>query len=442
MGNALSGRRSGLLEERQSFSLALDTLVEQLISTESFKTFELATDKTNCDRLVVLVGNMIERELNGRRLSFISGESVPDTRDTVFFQRDRIGTDGRSGCEAVASFYVAVAKFVGALSALFPSGSRPGKALAGQLMPSSGLCSSLLDAVAVPSPDMCQFSDTKLGDYAGISELEALYMDVYNPDTGEFDQMSKTNRAQYDDMVASAYRRLTGLARVPANLKLGDIPVSGSSSACNITSQIPLDGMVPYASNLSDMRDRESNFVASVRSLTRRLFRVRTVDGEKRPVIAKDISMSELERISDELAVTIANRMVECSESYAKAISLLQEAIDSRITTLAERKASGVASFIAKEQTRNITSDGVGDRISDRDSVLDSDADVSRVTSTPSPGAQDVLERPSITRKSRIRWGTGDLAGIPFVYDLDDEDPSTPVSYKPDSPISQVLTTA
>ena len=54
-----------------------------------------------------------------------------------------------------------------------------------------------------------------LGQETGISQLERLYMDVYDYEKGKFTGMSEVMRAEYKKDLATLYKAFTGKEELP-----------------------------------------------------------------------------------------------------------------------------------------------------------------------------------------------------------------------------------
>jgi len=272
---------SSELPKEKTLSASIDYLAANYILTSNFQDLKNLTDPTYCKNLVLLTSDVIARYLTERDLEFLkqrmegSLEKNEMTTETIaYFNRNNIDKmDIKSDlkkkrmCIAVAKYYVKIFHIFNAIAhtinPVYTWKDKFGSTVTldyehrneipQDVQPTitkANLCSSRINALMKDksaldvlknkqkdtaidvNPKFCDLNTSKtgksksLGDEPGIPELETLYFDMYDYNTGKFSSMSDDMVAQYKKDVSEFYTLFTGNKSVPTEIKrFSDIPL-------------------------------------------------------------------------------------------------------------------------------------------------------------------------------------------------------------------------
>ena len=269
------------LPKEKTLSSTIDYLAANYILTSNFQDLKNLTDPKYCKNLVILTSDVISRYLTEREIVFLkqrmegSLEKNEMTKENIaYFKKDNIGKmDIKSDlkkkrmCIAVAKYYVKIFHVFNAIAhTINPSYTWKDKfgstvtvdyehrneipQDAQPTISKVNLCSSRINALMKDkapldilknnetntimdiSSKFCDLnvgkpgSSKTLGNEPGIPELEALYFDIYDYNTGKFSSMSEKMLTQYKTDLKSFYELFTGKKTVPENItKFSQIPL-------------------------------------------------------------------------------------------------------------------------------------------------------------------------------------------------------------------------
>ena len=269
------------LPKEKSLSSSIDYLAANYILTSNFQDLKNLTDPKYCKNLVILTSDVISRYLSERELEFLKQrmegnlEKNEMTKETIaYFKRDNIDKmDIKSElkkkrmCIAVAKYYVKIFHVFNAIAHTInpvytwkdkfgttvtvdyehrneiPQDAQP-------TISKVNLCSSRINALMKDKSPLdalknnqtntlidinsrfCDLnlgktgSSKTLGNEPGIPELEALYYDIYDYNTGKFSSMSDEMLKQYNKDLLAFYTLFTGKKSLPSDIKrFSDIPL-------------------------------------------------------------------------------------------------------------------------------------------------------------------------------------------------------------------------
>lgn len=263
-----------LPDSEKTLSASIDYLAANFILTSKFQDFKKLTDPKYCNNLVILTSDVIARYLPENEIEFLkqrmegSVETNTMTSEKLaYFKRDNIDKmDIKSKlkkkrmCIAIAKYYIKIFHLFNAIAHTInpmytwkdhfgstftvdyehkneiPSDAQP-------TISKVNLCSSRVDALMKDktaldvltsnqlnttigiTPRFCDLntstSDTPktLMSEPGIPELESLYFDQYDYDTGKFTSMSDTMLKQYKTDLLAFYKLFTGKEPDPEKIK-------------------------------------------------------------------------------------------------------------------------------------------------------------------------------------------------------------------------------
>jgi hypothetical protein len=274
------------MPKQKTLSSTIDYLAANYILTSNFQDLKNLTDPQYCKNLVILTSDVIQRYLTQQDIEFLKqrmeGEIEKNemtTEKIAYFNKENLSkmdikSDLRKKrmCIAIAKYYVQIFHIFNAIAhtinPVYTWKDKFGSTVSvdyehrneipKDVQPTISkvnLCSSRinalmkdkspLDGLKTPTNNIVelqsQFCDlntnkdgtTKLlSKEPGIPELEMLYYDVYDYNTGKFTTMSADMLKQYNKDLQSFYTLFTGQKKIPSSIKkFGDIPLRDYNKA-------------------------------------------------------------------------------------------------------------------------------------------------------------------------------------------------------------------
>ena len=268
------------MPQKKTLSSTIDYLAANYILTSNFQDLQNLTDPKYCKNLVILTSDVISRYLSETELEYLKQRmeggietlKMADIPEKVaYFNKNNLDKmDIKSElkkkrmCIAVAKFYVQIFHVFNAIAhtinPVYTWKDKFGSTVTvdyehrndipKDVQPTISkvnLCSSRINALMkdrtpldISSPNQtmdiktnfCGLNGTKDGSSKpitsepGIPELEVLYYDVYDYNTGKFTSMSDEMIKQYNSDVQMFYTLFTGKKDLPSNItKFGQIPL-------------------------------------------------------------------------------------------------------------------------------------------------------------------------------------------------------------------------
>ena len=268
------------MPKEKTLSSTIDYLAANYILTSNFQDLKNLTDPQYCKNLVILTSDVIQRYLTQQDIEFLKqrmeGEIEKNemtTEKIAYFNKENISkmdikSDLRKKrmCIAIAKYYVQIFHIFNAIAhtinPVYTWKDKFGSTVSvdyehrndipKDVQPTISkvnLCSSRINALMAdkkPLDDLktptnnifefqsqfCDLNTTKDGSVKflakepGIPELETLYYDVYDYNTGKFTTMSQDMLKQYNSDLKSFYTLFTGEKNIPSSIKrFGDIPL-------------------------------------------------------------------------------------------------------------------------------------------------------------------------------------------------------------------------
>jgi hypothetical protein len=275
MGNTSSANDSGATPK--DLSQVLNFIATNYILTQSFKDLESLNDPKYCNQMVILTSDVLKKYLTNRDVKYLAQKMkkgvevnemtsgkvtfLPASKITEIDVKNKV-TKKRL-CIGIAKYYIKVAHIYAAImTTINPTYTYKDEFGTTHTLPLSeknrvpegtsykinkvNLCSERVDALVNGQdltmkdpkqpikikPNFCKMNMNKeqtatgetisvknLGQQTGISQLERLYMNVYDYEKGKFTGMSDAMRAEYKKDLATLYKAFTGKDEVPANIQ-------------------------------------------------------------------------------------------------------------------------------------------------------------------------------------------------------------------------------
>ncbi len=293
MGNKTSTANGS---DRTVFKTRINTIAARFILGRKFNELKQLVSEKYCNDLMILTKDVLADNFTTDEIKYLatgSSDSAATTKETVMYisKRDlaniETGTRNKklSMCKGIAKFYVRLAHLFAAIATtVSPNWEMASNATAapgaleqppmpqpplrggqvdannnssgsGSRSRSTDFCSvrirALLGATKLQNntvfvqPSVCSVyasNDNPLLNQPGMPDLEYLYNDIYDYDTGKFTGRSIAMQALYASNVKTLYTEFTGNTDVPDNIKtFGDININSLArySECGKPVQTP-----------------------------------------------------------------------------------------------------------------------------------------------------------------------------------------------------------
>ena len=276
MGNATSVNDGGDTKQKD-LSRVLNFIATNYILTQSFKDLESLNDPKYCNQMVILTSDVLKKYLTNRDVKYLAqkmkkGVEINEltTDNVTFIPASKIRdidvknpVTKKRLCTGIAKYYIKVAHIYAAImTTVNPTYSYQDVYGTTHTVPLSeknkvpegttykinkvNLCSERVEALVNGrdlmmkdptqpikiKPNFCNMnlhteqtamgekvSVKNLGQETGISQLERLYMDVYDYEKGKFTGMSELMRAEYKKDLATLYKAFTGKEELPESVQ-------------------------------------------------------------------------------------------------------------------------------------------------------------------------------------------------------------------------------
>jgi hypothetical protein len=241
----LRDKEQKFLEKNQHFADKIDYIASQYILTMDFNTMKNLHDKSYCDKLVMLTGDILNRYYSKMDIKQMR-DRVEHGETVIYAQKKDIieNVSNLSDCNQIAKFYVKIGHlFAAIMMTIHPkyeyidpiSGNKSTKTLRQKneipegidvKQYSNGLCYEKMN-ILLGNLNGEVNKDT-LVDEPGIPELINLYYDSeYDYTTGEFHGMTAKTQREFQRDLEEFYKVFTKNKTMPSNItKFSDIKLN------------------------------------------------------------------------------------------------------------------------------------------------------------------------------------------------------------------------
>lgn len=406
MGNTSSTEK----KTYKSLENVLDYIASNYILTTDFKSLTKLYDEEYCNNLVVLTRDIIDRNFTDMELTYLSqrirGKDVVNeerTDNVVFFSKDKLekldsDTSSRLRkkriCQGIAKFYVKIAHVFAAIvmtiNPVYTYKNESGTTVKTPLtekdtipknakdrrISREGMCYNRLnqlrhgqDFVNIPSdgnitltPKLCGERGT-LVDEPGMPELQSLYYDKYNYETGSFNGMRDATKKEYQRDLGNFYKAFTGREDLPdtpldkfGDIKLRDYSQTAKCDGPNAMFRRKASGNLKdelfqkYAYTMQDMMRKSHHVQTELLGIINQLFTYDTEkkSGKKLVRINPALTEKRLNEVVEKTRKIIVNYYVTCEKDFERGVKiyesivehLMKETTMSQIDSLEETKDS------------------------------------------------------------------------------------------------------
>ena len=420
MGN-VQGQTAKQVEKSKSLSQVINFIASHYILTQSFNDLESLKDPEYCDKLIIITSDVLNKYLTKTDVTYLSqkirkGVEVNEqTSDNLLYLRkdDLPNIDVKNAvtkkrmCIGIAKYYIKIAHIFGAiLTTINPTytykdefGTKHTVTFSEKNKIPKGadvkinkvnLCSNRVNALVNGQdlsmkdptqpikikPNFCQMNVDKketqteqelilktLIDEPGITQLERLYNDVYDYETGKFTGMSDSMREEYKKDLAVLYKAFTGNETMPESIQsFSQIPLrdfhslSGCKPAPNNQYMIEYEGttkeklFVKYANHVRETMDTASEDKDKLIGVLDKIFVFATNPQTKKSEITINPKLTDelLNSIVNETQKLIINLYVTCESNFIKGLQIFEEIIQEQIKQQMQKKINTL-----KEEMKN-----------------------------------------------------------------------------------------
>lgn len=408
----------------KNLSDIINFVATHYILTQSFEDMENLKDPKYCDKLIVVTSDVLNKYLTKMDVQYLAqkvkqGVEVNEmTSDGLLYLRQdslpkidvKNAVTKKRMCIGIAKYYVKVAHLFSAIvSTINPTYTYKDEFGTRKEVPFSeknripkgtdvkikkvNVCSERVEALINgqdlgmedPSqpikikPNFCQMNTDipatekqqkrvvkTLANEPGMSQLERLYNDVYDYQTGKFTGMSDAMREEYNKDLATLYKAFTGKEEMPASVKsFADIQLrdfkalGGCQAEPNNQYMKSYEGttkqklFVDYANQIKvTMQQTEENRNALIAVLDK-VFAFAVNPQTKKPEITinpglNDSMLNELVRQTQELIIKL---YTSCEANFIKGLEIFEKIIQEQIKIKTEKKIEALKNDIGNPDT-------------------------------------------------------------------------------------------
>ncbi len=383
MGNIVSQDQGS---KKKSLEQVINYIVFKYIRSQNFQDMKKLADLEYCDKLVLLTSKIISKYLDDTNIKYLSqkkgigGEQMAREKVLAIDKNDidkfdvKNPTKKRRLCIGLAKHYIRIANLFAAIATTInpkydyvDSEGSPQSVNMEQKteipddttpkISRNNLCSNRVAALlnnqdistldekyksgsVTLNPNICSFNCStcpvtkNLGQEPGIPELELLYYDKYDYDTGKFVGMTPTMAQLYKEDVDELYKTFTGNDAVPetinnfSDIKLKDYynttscedgtykqPVQGSSTNTKFYS---------YIVNIKAMLEKTNEFHNALLDILDKLFvyGVNPETNDKTVIVNPNLTDSILEDLTKQTIKLINALYISCESHFATGVKI------------------------------------------------------------------------------------------------------------------------
>lgn len=398
MGNEISREQNK--SDMSNIHKIVNHIASNYIFTSNFKDMKNLGDVKYCNNLVILTSRIIEENLNDLDIEYLSqrikdGVAIDEMgkEKVIYLKKDDIPkldvkneTQKRRLCVGIAKFYVKVAHiFASILKTINPTisyvdneGNTGETSLmdkhkipedAETKMNTVSLCSKRLDTLVnnnnydlknsteiVVSPDYCNMNSgddsVNLLQEPGMVELEKLYNDKYDYDTGKYVGMSDKMKNKYNRDLEIFYKAFSDNSEPfdPKKIKkFSDIKLrehhkkKGCSDGESGEYKKKYKGEFKdklfgdYAKHIKKMMDNTQNNQDKLLSVIDRLFVFVNVTDDSKPdkkviMINHALTESKLQEVVEDARSIIMNLYITCEKDFLKGLEIFEAIVEKQIS--------------------------------------------------------------------------------------------------------------
>ena len=417
MGNAASSTgASGSPDSKpKDLSQVLNFIATNYILTQSFKDLESLNDPKYCNEMVVITSDVLNKYLTNRDVKYLAqkmkkGVEVNEmtSGNVTFLPASKISdidvknpVTKKRICIGIAKYYIKVAHIYAAImTTVNPTYTYKDQYGSTVTVPLSeknkvpegtsytinklNLCSQRVDALLngqdltmedpkqpiKVKPNFCNMNLNKrktemderpfvknLKQEIGLSQLERLYMDVYDFEKGKFTGMSDAMRVEYKKDLATLYKAFTGKDTMPESIQnfsqielrdfhsmVGCKPAPNDQYLQEYTGTVKDKAFVAYANHVKTMMETASKNRNALIGIFDKVFVFATNPQTKKHEITinpklTDKLLDELVRETQQLLIKL---YVTCETDFIEGLKLFEAIIEAHKNIVLKQKIAAL----------------------------------------------------------------------------------------------------
>jgi hypothetical protein len=338
---------------QESLLERLDYIASHYILTMDFNSLENLYDKTYCNKLVEITGDIFDKYFTDLEIENLSKIKIKENRSDFKKMEE---------CRKIATFYIKIAHlFAAIIMTINPeyvytsdSGNLIKRKLnekdkipldANTKVPKTDFCGkriNLLKKSIEKDNTFCYFNlnlngeINTLDEEPGIPELMHLYYDdKFDYITGKFSSMSESSKEQFINDLHSFYKEFTGKDKVPSNItKFSDIKLRNYGISHCLYENQPINKTLisEYARNLKQMIASTKEKQEQLLQIIHKIFiNVKGSNGSQYIRVHPHLTDQELQKIIEKTRTLIVELYLKCESDFTNGIHLYEAIIESRI---------------------------------------------------------------------------------------------------------------
>lgn len=426
MGNIQGAATQGKSSGEKDLSQVMNFIATHYILTQSFEDLQALKNEKYCDDLILVTSDVLNKYLTRMDVQYLAtkmrnGAEVNemDKDKLLYLRKSDLGkidvknaTTKKRMCIGIAKYYIKVAHIFSAIvTTINPTYSYKDEYGTTRVVGFNeknripkgtdvrinkvNLCSERVNALVNGrdlsmtdptqpikiKPNFCQMNLDKketernqrkvvetLGDEPGIDQLERLYHDVYDFESGKFTGMSDPMREEYKKDLAVLYKAFTGKEEMPASIqKFSQVPLrdfssmQGCKGAPNNQFMQEYEGtpkqklFVDYANHVKKMmQDAKSNRDALIGVLDK-VFVFAVNPQTKKPEITINPKLTDdlLNGLVKETQELIIKLYVTCETDFIKGLEIFEKIVQEQIKIAMQNKIKQLEAGIPDPSLEN-----------------------------------------------------------------------------------------
>ena len=400
MGIGASKEDEQKLKRKTSAEL-MDYLASNYITTASFKSLKKMNEKEYCDKMVVLTTDLLNKYFDSVDIRYLAeriknGDGDSDKKEMAdkafFIEKDKLydRVDSTAGklevCREIAKFYITIAHIFAAIMttmnpmveytdpatgqvnqvSVLEKKERVPDNVAYEIIHKTSLCDRRIKSLKRghgkvsedPNqetinvhPQVCDINKNaqtgetmRLTDEPGIPEFMRLYFDKYNPETGEFDDMTDKTRDIFKEDLKIFYEVFTGETEMPnyvskfSDIKLRDYNAQPKCQGVNPPLNQHVRGTVSqklfkqYAENLTEMIANANKNQEALMDILTEIFGY-TVDAQGKKTVRINSALTEeaLQKLVVRCRELIIKLILQCEVDFTNGVRIYEAIIESKV---------------------------------------------------------------------------------------------------------------
>lgn len=404
MGNQNSSMKKDKETADMKIESVIDNIATKYITQASFNDLMNLNKKEYCNKLVILTSKIIKKRLNNMEIDFLDQRTKKGVEinkmakgNVLYLDRNDLNkldvtnsVRKRRMCIGIAKFYIKVAHLFAAISMTINPEYTYTDQMGNQVtvplgkkrnIPSNlktkystvNLCSRRIKAlmtrqntengivIKVKNCDMNKKMDgsgKSLQEEIGIPELELLYFDKYDFDTGKYVGMTESSKKEYNEDLKKFYKAFTGRKMPKEIKKFSEIPLMDfhNQDLCRDRNSPWHDSykgrsterlFVKYAKHVKDMITKSKAREKSLLSIIKQMFSYWLDPKKQEKVLTINPNLTEklLQKLIKDARKIIIDLYISCETDFQKGLGLFEAIVKAKMMSTAQRR---IANFEKK----------------------------------------------------------------------------------------------